>query len=104
MLDATADAANRWIFPELTREGLEPWDGVRWVAVAGSPEPTHAVDVGAALDRAVASLAAHRVYLAALGDPRSPEEQARDLVRRTTSGVSAQFGGVPATAFELLSR
>ena len=25
-LDAVADAGNRWIFPELLDEGLEPWD------------------------------------------------------------------------------
>lgn len=104
VLDATADAANRWIFPELAAEGLQPWAGVRWVAVAASPEPTHAVAVGSALDRAVASLAAHRGYLAGLGDSRPPEEQARDFVRRATSGASERFGGVPATAFELLPR
>lgn len=104
VLDATADAGNRWIFPELAQEGLEPWGGVRWVAIAGSPEPTHAVDVGAALDRAVASLTAHRVYLTALSDPRPPEEQARDFVQHTTSEASARFGGVPAIAFELLPR
>lgn len=104
VLDATADAANRWIFPELAAEGLQPWAGVRWVAVAASPEPTHAVGVGSALDRAVASLAAHRGYLAGLGDSRPPEEQARDFVRRATSGASERFGGVPATAFELLPR
>lgn len=30
-MDATRDADNRWIFPELTGEGLEPWAGVRMV-------------------------------------------------------------------------
>lgn len=35
-IDAVRDAANRWLFPEL---GLEPWNGVRWVAVAASPLP-----------------------------------------------------------------
>ena len=33
VLDATADAANEWIFPSLTAQGLAPWPGVRWVAV-----------------------------------------------------------------------
>ncbi len=33
-LDAVADAGNRWIFPDLTEQGLQPWDGVRWTAVA----------------------------------------------------------------------
>ncbi|MGV9899951.1 PIG-L deacetylase family protein, partial [Streptomyces tendae] len=37
VLDAAADAGNRWIFPELAEQGLPPWNGVRWVAVANSP-------------------------------------------------------------------
>ena len=31
-IDAVADAGNRWLFPE---PGLDPWPGVRWVAVFG---------------------------------------------------------------------
>lgn len=54
-LDAAADAGNRWIFPELTEQGLEPWNGVRWVAVAGSSSPTHAVDATPGIERAVHS-------------------------------------------------
>jgi LmbE family N-acetylglucosaminyl deacetylase len=101
VMDAVADAGNRWIFPELAEDGLEPWTGVRWVAVAGSPAVSHAVDVSGALDRAVASLAAHRVYLAGLrAEP--PEQMARDFVNRTTSEAAARFGGVPAVAFELI--
>ncbi|SFY20865.1 N-acetylglucosaminyl deacetylase, LmbE family [Streptomyces atratus] len=46
-LDAAGDAGNRWIFPELAEAGLQPWNGVRWVAVAGSSAPTHAVDATA---------------------------------------------------------
>ncbi len=102
-LDAVADAGNRWVFPELAEAGLEPWDGVRWVAVAGSPQATHAVDVSATLDRAVASLAAHHTYLAALGD-EPPEQQARAFVSRTTAQAAARFGGRPAVTFELLAR
>lgn len=44
-LDAARDAGNRWIFPELGEQGLEPWAGVSHVSVMGSNEPTHAVDV-----------------------------------------------------------
>jgi LmbE family N-acetylglucosaminyl deacetylase len=100
VLDATADAGNRWIFPE---EDLEPWAGVRWVAVAGSPHATHAVDVSAQLDRAVASLAAHRAYLTALGDG-PPEQQARVFLEGMAAGVAERFGGCPAVSFELISR
>src|SRR5687768_12942544 len=44
-LDAARDAGNRWIFPELADEGLEPWGGVRFVCVVGAERPTHGVDV-----------------------------------------------------------
>ena len=27
-IDAARDAGNRWVFPELLDEGLEPWNGV----------------------------------------------------------------------------
>ncbi|MEU0023806.1 PIG-L deacetylase family protein [Streptomyces sp. NPDC006335] len=67
-LDAARDAGNRWIFPELADEGLEPWGGVRFVAVAGTDRPTHGVDVtGEPLERGIASLAAHAEYTKGLG-------------------------------------
>lgn len=103
VLDAVADAGNRWIFPELTREGLEPWGGTRWVAVAASPRATHAVDVSATLERAVASLAAHRAYLSALGDEPA-EQQARAFHESTTAAVAPQFDGLPAVTFELIAQ
>jgi LmbE family N-acetylglucosaminyl deacetylase len=68
-LDATRDAGNRWIFPELADEGLEPWGGVRYVCAAGAAHPTHGVDVtGEPLQRGIASLAAHAEYTKGLGD------------------------------------
>src|SRR6266536_157020 len=39
-LDAARDAGNRWVFPELGEEGLEPWSGVRYVCFNGAPERT----------------------------------------------------------------
>jgi LmbE family N-acetylglucosaminyl deacetylase len=67
-LDACRDAGNRWIFPELADEGLEPWGGVRFVLVAGADRPTHGVDVtGEPLQRGIASLAAHAEYTKGLG-------------------------------------
>lgn len=73
-LDATADAGNRWIFPELTAEGVEPWK-VGAVAVCASATPTHYVDVTGHLEDAVESLEEHRQYNAALPDdfPTPPE-------------------------------
>ncbi|GAB2605505.1 PIG-L family deacetylase [Streptomyces capparidis] len=104
VLDAAGDAGNRWIFPELADGGLEPWDGVRWVAVAGSERPTHAVAVGPeAVRRGVASLAEHRAYIAALSG-RPPLEYARQLVEGELAAAAERFGGRPAVAFEVFTR
>ncbi|GAQ51944.1 PIG-L deacetylase family protein [Streptomyces acidiscabies] len=99
-LDAAADAGNRWIFPDLD---LEPWNGVRWVAVAGSSTPTHAMDATTGLDRAVASLVAHRTYIEALTD-EDPETYARTFLTDVAKSVGERFGGRPAVAFELFAR
>ncbi|MGW2700175.1 PIG-L deacetylase family protein [Streptomyces sp. NPDC001340] len=102
-LDAAADAGNRWIFPELAEQGLEPWNGVRWVAVAGSSSPTHAVDATAGLERAVGSLLEHRTYIEALTE-QDPETYVRDFLTETTTATGERFGGKPAVAFELFHR
>ncbi|MBV1852842.1 PIG-L family deacetylase [Catellatospora sp. NEAU-YM18] len=99
VLDAVADAGNRWIFPELLGLGLQPWAGVAYVAVGGSPRPTHAVDVTDSLDRAVASLSAHRTYLQALG--QNPMASPREFLQWQADLVAPSFGGRRATAFEL---
>jgi len=57
VLDASRDAANRWIFPELLQEGLQPWGGVKMVCISGSPQTGHAVDVTDFLDQSIASFA-----------------------------------------------
>ncbi|MGV9344717.1 PIG-L deacetylase family protein [Streptomyces spiralis] len=102
-LDAAADAGNRWIFPELAEQGLEPWNGVRWVAVAGSATPTHAVAAGPGLDQAVRSLLEHRSYIEALTD-EDPEQYARGFLTTSTEAAGERFGGKPAVAFELFGR
>ncbi|MEU6419569.1 PIG-L deacetylase family protein [Streptomyces spiralis] len=102
-LDAAGDAGNRWIFPELAEQGLEPWNGVRWVAVAGSATPTHAVAAGPGLDRAVRSLLEHRSYIEALTD-EDPEQYARGFMTTSTEAAGERFGGKPAVAFELFGR
>lgn len=99
VLDAVGDAGNRWIFPELIHRGLEPWDGVRWVAVAGSPHPTHAIAVEAGLERAIDSLTAHATYLAGLGDGTTDP---RAFLTDNARGAADRFGGRLATAFELI--
>lgn len=69
LIDATRDAGNRWVFEELLVEGFQPWSGTRWAAFAGSPTPTHFVEVGRHLDQGIRSLRAHQAYLEHLGDP-----------------------------------
>ncbi|MFB9392361.1 PIG-L deacetylase family protein [Streptomyces coeruleoprunus] len=102
-LDAAADAGNRWIFPELVEQGLEPWNGVRWVAVAGSAAPTHAVDATPGLERAVRSLLEHRTYIEALTD-QEPEEYCRAFLTGNAQAAAERFGGRPAVTFEVFSR
>lgn len=97
-IDAVRDAANRWLFPEAG----EPWSGVRWIAVASSPLATHAVDVGEVFERGVASLAAHKAYLAGLGD--SPMSQPATFLRTVAERVATRLPGATlATAFELIA-
>ncbi|GAA3152535.1 PIG-L family deacetylase [Planomonospora alba] len=103
VLDAAADAGNRWIFPDRSWDGPAPWNGVRWVAVSGSPSPTHAVGVDGHLETAVRSLLEHRAYIEALTD-RDPEEYCRAFVEEVVSGAAARFGGRPAVSFELFTR
>ncbi|WP_330473216.1 PIG-L deacetylase family protein [Terrabacter sp. C0L_2] len=90
VVDAKADAGNRWIFPDLLDEGHEPWQVARLLVVADS-DPTHFVDVSDHFDAAVASLSAHDAYLTALGPdyPKPP-----DLLG-TILGGAADVVGVP---------
>ena len=67
IFDAARDAGNRWVFTELLDEGLEPWGGVRFVAVFGPAGATHGVDVSGYWEAGLDSLRQHRVYLERLG-------------------------------------
>ena len=99
LLDATRDAANRWVFPELVAEGLEPWRGLRFAAFNGSPIADHFVEVTDYLERGIASLAAHRVYLENLGGDF-------DLVGflRSNAEQAGSQAGVPlAVTFEVVN-
>jgi LmbE family N-acetylglucosaminyl deacetylase len=97
-IDAVRDAGNRWVFPELRDAGLEPWGGVRHLAVLASPQATHAVDVTATFDLGIESLRRHAAYLAGLGDP-DPEE----FLRQRAEATAQRFAGRLAVPFELLS-
>jgi LmbE family N-acetylglucosaminyl deacetylase len=83
-VDALRDAGNRWVFPELLDEGLDPWSP-RWLLVGGDDRPTHGVDVtGEPLERGIASLEAHREYLAGIPGHLRP--------RMMISGITALQG------------
>jgi LmbE family N-acetylglucosaminyl deacetylase len=98
LLDAARDAANRWLFTDQLRDGVEPW-AARLVAFNGSPEPTHAVDVSGFLDVGIASLREHRMYLEGLGqDGTDPD----GFLRAAAESVGARQGVEHAVAFEVV--
>ncbi len=100
-LEAMGDAANRWIFPELLEQGLEPHAATR-ALVTGSPQATHAMDVTAGVDRAVASLAEHRAYLEGLGEhPMSDPEFLRMMAEQNALRLPGAAAGSGALAFEV---
>jgi LmbE family N-acetylglucosaminyl deacetylase len=97
-LDAIGDAGNAHIFPDLD---LPPWAGVRYAAIAQSPHASHAADITATLETAIASLEAHRAYLDGLG-PGNWMADARGLITGMAEQAGRRFGGRPAVPFELV--
>jgi LmbE family N-acetylglucosaminyl deacetylase len=98
VLDAVRDAGNRWVFPELLAEGLEPWDGVTQVWAAGSPDARHGVDITATFAHGVASLRAHEAYLRGLRSGTcDPEAYLAGLGRVAGVRLGTQYGA----AFEV---
>jgi LmbE family N-acetylglucosaminyl deacetylase len=96
--DAARDAANRWIFPELVDEGLEPWAGAHFVFVHGTTSPTHAYDVGESLERGIASLKAHQAYFQNLGSDFDVDA----FLRQHATEAGARFGCQYAVEFTVL--
>ena len=96
-LDAAQDAGNPWIFPELQDEGLEPWNGTKMICIAGSPQPTHAVDVTASFPKGVASLQEHRVYIENL--PKSFDVD--PFLRQSAERTGKMYGTDLAVSFQV---
>lgn len=94
--DAVRDAANRWVFRDLDEE---PWQGVRFALFANSPRADHYADVTGHLDAGIASLRAHKVYLAGLGGDTDPAAFLTGMAEET----GAQAGVTHAVPFELLT-
>jgi len=97
-LDAARDAGNRWIFTDLLDDGLEPWSGVRTVAITATSAPTHAVDVTDHLDAGVASLECHRAYIDGLGQ----DFDARSFLEGNARETGARLGVELAIAFQVI--
>lgn len=98
-VDGVRDAGNRWVFRELLDEGLQPWK-VRYTALAASPRASHAVDVTDTMDAGIASLNAHRGYLAGLGQQAPDVDR---MLRGFARMAAPRFGGRLAVAYELLA-
>jgi LmbE family N-acetylglucosaminyl deacetylase len=98
-LDAAKDAGNRWIFPELAAEGLEPHAGTSAVLTMGSNDPTHGVDVTDFLKQGVASLHCHARYIQSLGREFDPES----FLENMTAMGGQLLGVAHAVLFERFS-
>lgn len=101
LLDAASDAGNPWVFPELTEEGYEPWGGVRFVAVGGSPDSGHACDVTDGMAAGIEALAAHAGYLASL-PPDNPMADVTGYLTTKHKKFGERFHDVPAMPFEII--
>lgn len=97
-LDASRDAGNRWVFPDIAAD-----DGAvlsRWQAdhllVFGSATSTHAIALSDnSVERSIASLEQHKAYLAALDDHPAP----RELIEGVTAEEGRLAGVDHAVAF-----
>jgi LmbE family N-acetylglucosaminyl deacetylase len=90
--DAARDAGNRWIFPDLIHEGLEPWGGVRRILVHAAPNPTHACQIDDdALRRGIASLQAHRAYFGNLAAEFDPDRFLRESAAQSGARLNCQY-------------
>lgn len=95
--DAVRDADTRWIFPELFDAGLEPWSAQRLLIGGYEDERIDVyVDVtGEPLHKAIASLNAHKEYLADLPEHPKPEDFLPDM----TASLGAKVGVAHACGF-----
>ncbi|HEX5511939.1 MAG TPA: PIG-L deacetylase family protein [Actinomycetales bacterium] len=99
VVDAARDAGNRWVFPELESEGVQPWNGVRVVLALSSPDATHAIDVSEGFEAGLESLRAHEEYLGGLGEGGAQQEQ---FIADNLAAAGRSIGTRYALAVELL--
>lgn len=99
VVDAARDASNRWVFPEQLTGGLEPWNGVQMVCLTNVSNPTHGVDVTDFIDKGIASLREHRVYLDRLSQPADPSDTLRSQAKERGKLMGCQY----AVVFQVLN-
>ncbi|MCU1677823.1 MAG: LmbE family N-acetylglucosaminyl deacetylase [Frankiales bacterium] len=93
VLDGARDAGNRWVFADLLDEGLAPWNKVRQIWAVASPEGKHGADVGETFELGVASLRAHKAYLAGLGEGAGdPADFLEGFARQVGTGLGCTLG------------
>ena len=97
-LESIADKALFGAFRARIDEGLGPWGGVRYVFVAGGPDPTHGCDVGAGLERGIASLVAQRAYFENLASAFDPD----GFLRTHAAELGPRLGVEYAVGFRVL--
>ncbi|MDH3707317.1 MAG: PIG-L family deacetylase [Acidimicrobiia bacterium] len=97
LLDACRDATNPWVFGDAG----EAWNGVRFVAFNGSPQPTHAVDITEHLEVGIESLRCHDTYLANLGGGDMAD--AGEFLRDHARAAGPEIGVELAATFEVMA-
>jgi LmbE family N-acetylglucosaminyl deacetylase len=78
-------AENRYAWPELIEQGLEPWH-VNEIWIMAHPQMTHVVDITDTFERKVAALQAHESQTGHMGD------ELEGLLRGSGGGIATMFG------------
>ena len=98
VLDAARDADNRWIFTDLLDEGHEPWHDIKYIFITSPPTTTHYVDVTDSIDKGIASLQEHKVYIDNLSQDFNPD----DFLSFGAAAVGETAGCDYAVGFSLM--
>lgn len=89
-IDAVRDAGNQWLYTEQFDEGLSAWEASTVLLIGTAP--THFVEVSATgVDKAVASLAAHREYLADIPDHPAPADFVPEMLQEAGRAAGVDY-------------
>ena len=98
-IDAARDASNRWVFSDQLSGGLAPWNGIQMVCLVNANNPSHGVEVTDFIDKGIASLREHRVYLANLSQGTDPSDMLRSQAAERGKLLGCQY----AVMFQVLN-